>query len=476
MANFDGVRSVHVTGIGGTAMGTFAALLKAAGYGVRGSDQNVYPPMSDKLREWGIPYVEGYAAANLEPRPDLVVIGNAIRASNPEATAAREQGFNQASFPETLGALFLAQRHSVVVAGTHGKTTTSTLIAHTLQHAGRDPSYLIGGVPQGGGDPCRLGRGPHFVVEGDEYDTVYWDKVPKFVHYRPRTAVLTSVEFDHADIYADLAAVEAAFARLVALLPTDGFLVFAANQPRVRALCARAACELLSYGAGQALQAVDPREDASGLRFTVKLGGRALGAVQVALSGDHGVENALAAFGVCHRLGLSVDEIAAGFQSFAGVRRRMEVRGEVGGVVVLDDFAHHPTAVRVTIAGALRRYAGRRLWALFEPRSASSARRVFQDDYARAFDGAARVLISTSGRKGQLAPELSLDEDALASAIQARGVPAHHLDGVDAMVAAVLDEVQPGDVLLCMSNGAFGGIHQKLLDGLAQRDRAKPTA
>lgn len=476
MARYDDVDTIHITGIGGTAMGTFAALLKSAGYQVRGSDQNVYPPMSDKLREWGIPYVEGYAPTNLDPLPDLVVIGNAIRAGNSEATRARDEGLNQASFPETLGALFLDQRHSVVVAGTHGKTTTSTLIAHTLQHAGRDPSFLIGGVPQGGGEPFRLGQGAHFVVEGDEYDTVYWDKVPKFVHYRPRTAVLTSVEFDHADIYPDLAAVEAAFARLVALVPADGTLVYAGAHPAVRALIGPCRGATVSYGEDCACAAHDVEEDRVGLQFHVSWQGVDQGPVRVALSGPHGVENTLACYAVCRGLGLEHRDIAHGLANVPGVRRRLEVRGEAAHVMVLDDFAHHPTAVRVTLEGARRRYAGRRLWALFEPRSASSARRVFQDDYARAFDNADRVLISTSGRKGQLAPELSLDEDALAQAIAARGVQARHIAGIDAMVTVVLDEVQPGDVVLCMSNGAFGGIHQMLLDGLTQRASTKPSA
>ncbi len=469
MASFDGICTVHLVGIGGTAMGTFAALLRARGFEVRGSDQNVYPPMSEKLRDWGIPYVEGYAAANLDPEPDLVVVGNAIRADNPEAAAARERGLNQASFPETLGALFLSERHSVVVAGTHGKTTTSSLIAHTLEHAGREPSYLIGGVPQQGGDSFRLGSGEHFVIEGDEYDTVYWDKVPKFVHYRPRTAVLTSVEFDHADIYPDFAAVQAAFARLMALLPDDGTLFFAGAHPSVRALAEQTASEIVGYGAGQALTASAIDEDLQGLSLEIVQGGHPQGRVRVALSGRHGVENALAAYGVCRRLGLGHDEVAAGFAAFAGVRRRLELRGEVDGIIVIDDFAHHPTAVRVTLEGARQRFVGRRLWALFEPRSATAARRVFQDAFAEAFDAADQVVIATSGRKGQLAAEDSLDEAALSAAIQVRGVAARHLPDVEAIVAAVVAEARPGDVLLCMSNGAFGGVHEKLLSALSAR-------
>jgi len=468
MPSFDNIRSVHVVGIGGTAMGTFAALLRASGYQVRGSDQNVYPPMSDKLREWGIPFCEGYAAENLDPPVDLVVVGNVIRADNPEARRAREQGLNQASFPEALGALFLAERHSVVVTGTHGKTTTSSLIAHVLEAAGRDPSYLIGGVPQDGRESFRLGAGPHFVLEGDEYDTVYWDKVPKFIYYQPRTAVITSVEFDHADIYPDLAAIERAFRDFVALIPEDGTLFFAGRHAGVRAIAADARGDAIAYGEDQALSARAVREDEAGLNFEVALGGHALGSLEVNLSGAHGVENALAAYGVCHRLGLDHASIAAGMSSFGGVRRRLEVRGEAAGVTVIDDFAHHPTAVRVTLEGARQRFAGR-LWALFEPRSATAARRVFQDAFAAAFDAADQVIIARSGRKGQLSPEESLDERALAEAVTARGVAARHLDDVDAIVAAVSAEARSGDTVICMSNGAFGGVHDKLLAALRAR-------
>jgi len=479
MTRFDQVSSIYLVGIGGTAMGSFAGLLRAAGYAVRGSDENVYPPMSDQLQTWGISYAQGYRAENLDPVADLVVVGNVIKATNPEAARARSEGLNQASFPEALGALFLEQRHSVVVAGTHGKTTTSTLIAHTLRAAGRDPSYLIGGVPQDGGESFRLGAGTHFVVEGDEYDTVYWDKVPKFIYYRPRTAVITSVEFDHADIYADLAAVERAFERLVALVPEDGLLVCAAHHDRVAAVAARARCRVRTYGPGQQLTATDVAEDAAGLRLTVCDGDRPLGPVQVALSGGHGVENALAAYAVCQHLGLDHAAIAHGFAAFGGVKRRLEVRGSARGVTVVDDFAHHPTAVRVTLAGARQRFAGRRLWALFEPRSATSARRVFQDDFVLAFDAADQVIIARSGRKGQLAADQSLDESALTTAIAARGKPARYYESVDAIVAAVVAEARPDDVVICMSNGAFGGIHQKLLAALAvasddQRSQ-KPT-
>ncbi|MBN2361078.1 MAG: UDP-N-acetylmuramate:L-alanyl-gamma-D-glutamyl-meso-diaminopimelate ligase [Deltaproteobacteria bacterium] len=471
MARFDQISTVYLVGIGGTAMGSFAGLLRGAGYAVRGSDENVYPPMSDQLTAWGIPYAQGYRAENLDPVADLIVVGNVIRASNPEAERARRDGLNQASFPETLGALFLAQRHSVVVAGTHGKTTTATLIAHTLRAAGRDPSYLIGGVPQDGGESFRLGGGPHFVVEGDEYDTVYWDKVPKFVHYRPRTAVITSVEYDHADIYPDLAAVERAFERLVALIPDDGLLVCAGDHERVRAVAAGARCQVRRYGSGQPLTAADAVEDESGLRLAVRDGGRSPGTLQVALSGPHGVENALAAYAVCRHLGLDHAAIARGFAEFGGVKRRLEVRGTVGGVTVVDDFAHHPTAVRVTLEGARRRFAGRRLWALFEPRSATSARRVFQEAYALAFDAADQVIVARSGRRGQLAAGESLDERALAAAIVARGKPARHLDSVDEIAAVVVAEARPGDVIICMSNGAFGGIHQKLLTALTGPSR-----
>ncbi len=481
---------IHLIGVAGTGMGAFAGLLKQAGYDVGGSDENVYPPMSDKLAEWGIAVRTPYAAANLEPAPDLVVVGNVVKKDNPEAVAMRERNLEHASFPETLGRLFLADRHSVVVAGTHGKTTTSTLIAHVLLKTKRDPGFLVGGIPLspdgGGSESFRLGapgaRSP-FVVEGDEYDTAYFDKGPKFLHYRPRTLLCTSLEYDHADIYPSVDAIIARFAELLSLVPADGHIVLCAEERNLMKARAQASVKarVTTYGAGGSYDAHDVVEDERGLRFVVSFGAHTTGVVSamggdegevfVPLSGRHNLLNALGAYAVLAGLGLTHDEIALGFESFPGVKRRMEVRGEADGCIVVDDFAHHPTAVRTTLEGARQRYAGRPLWALFEPRSATSCRKIFQDDYARAFDAADRVLLAPPGR--QLDPSVALDVPKLAADVGVRGRPATACASLDELLRHVVKEAPRGAVLLCMSNGGFGGIHDKLIGALAERARSR---
>lgn len=473
-------RSFHLIGIAGTGMGAFAGLLKQAGYEVRGSDENVYPPMSDKLAEWGIEVRTPYAPENLDPPCDLVVVGNVIRKDNVEATAMRERGLPHASFPATLSDLFLKHRHSVVVAGTHGKTTTSSLIAHTLIEAGRDPGFLIGGVLQGYGESFRVGHNDPecpFVVEGDEYDTAYFDKGPKFLHYRPRSLLATSLEFDHADIYDDVEQIKTRFSQLFELVPEKGHLVcYAGDRHLIEALRRTdIGARVETYGEGDADFTFEGlREDAAGITFTALYHGRRTGELFVPLSGQHGAKNALGAYALLRGLGLSHEEIARGYATFAGVKRRLEVVGEADGVLVLDDFAHHPTAVATTLEGARARYYGRPLWALFEPRSATSCRKVFQGAYAQAFDAADRVLLAPTGRS--LAPEEALDVAQLADDVSARGIPALAPGSIEAMVEVARREALPGTVLLCMSNGAFGGIHQKLLDALSKRTRVTEDA
>jgi UDP-N-acetylmuramate: L-alanyl-gamma-D-glutamyl-meso-diaminopimelate ligase len=470
MSQTDGMTSFHLMGIAGTGMGAFAGLLKQAGHDVRGSDQGVYPPMSHKLRDWAIDVNTPYAAENLEPPVDMVVVGNVIRRDNVEAVAMRDAGLEHASFPETLGRLFLAERHSVVVAGTHGKTTTSTLLAHTLLHAKKEPGFLLGGIPVGLEESFRVGAndGP-FVVEGDEYDTAYFDKGPKFLHYKPRSLLATSLEFDHADIYDSVDQIRGRFEQLFGIVPEDGHLVVLAGAPHLDEALATAAPKARTerYGPGGDWTAEGVREDERGVHFAVHHRGESKGEVFVPLSGDHGVLNALGAYAILSGMGLAHDEVAAGFAAFQSVKRRMEVRGEADGVVVVDDFAHHPTAVATTLEGARRRYGDRELWALFEPRSATSCRKIFQDDYARAFDHADRVLLAPPGR--QLDPAEALDVPKLAHDVSARGTPAAAFDDVAKMVATAREEAKPGAVLLCMSNGAFGGIHEELLNALEGR-------
>ncbi len=468
------VRRIHLVGVAGTGMGSFAGMLQAAGYEVTGSDENVYPPMSDMLKAWGIRTFTPYAAANLdEARPDLVIIGNVIRRVNPEAAAVRERNLPQMSFPAALGSFFLRERHSVVVAGTHGKTTTSSLMGHVLTSAGRDPSFLVGGVTQNYAGNFRVGRGPHFVVEGDEYDTAYFDKGPKFLHYQPRTVILTSIEFDHADIYRDLAHYESSFERLVKLLPADGLIAVSAAYPRAVSLARAGAARVVTYAGAEGASAdyVPARLSfgPDGARFVVLERGEPLGEVLLPLSGAHNVENALGVFAAARSLGLSFAEVRQGFATFQGVKRRQEVRAEIGGVLVIDDFAHHPTAVRETIAAIRHRYSNRPLWAVFEPRSNTSRRNIHQHEYARSFTGAAKVSIKVPEKHDKVPSGEELDVERLVSDLRAEGIEADCEKDVGALVRHVAGKARRGDVVLVMSNGSFGGFIEKLLAELRSR-------
>ena len=474
----DSIQHVHFVAICGTGMGSLAGLLHARGLRVTGSDEGLYPPMSTALAEWGIPVVEGFRAENVtEDPPDLVVIGNAVRADNPEARCALDEGFNVSSFPDALHDLAIAGRHSVVVAGTHGKTTTTALVGQVLQETGRDPSLLVGGYSHDFGGSFREGAGEHFVVEGDEYDTVFFDKTPKFLHYGARTAIITSVEFDHADIYRDLDHVKQAFRQLVAGMPADGALVAAVGSDGVRDVVSDAPCRVIGYGLDDSGDpdwiARDVRVDGEGTSFVATHRDGTRAEVTVPLFGRFNAENAMAALATAEVLGVPPAEAAAALARFQGVKRRQEVRGEVGGVLVLDDFAHHPTAVRGTVEAVRDRYAGRRIIAVFEPRTNTSRRAVFQQQYAAAFDGAHRVVVaeppggplySATGDVGEtFSPEQLLGD------LRDRGVDAVQPGDVDAIVAHLAETCEAGDVVLVMSNGGFGNIWELLLEAFEQR-------
>src|SRR5574341_141291 len=453
-------------------MGSFAGMLKAAGYEVTGSDENVYPPMSTQLERWGIGVMTPYAGQNLDrARPDLVVVGTVVRAVNPEAAAMRERGLPHVSFPQALGERFIAPRHGVVVAGTHGKTTTAAMFGALLHHAGRDPSFLVGGVTRDFDSNFRLGAGPHFVVEGDEYDTAYFDKGPKFLHYRPRTAVFTSCELDHADIYRDEPHYESAFERFVELLPGDGFLAACWRYASVRRIAARAACRIETYGVGLPDVDWEARELSlapDGARFRLTRRGERLADVHLPVGGAQNVENALGVAAAATALGLSPGEIAAGLAAFRGVKRRQEGRGTAGGVVVVDDFAHHPRAVKETLAAVRGRFPEGRILAAFEPRSNTSRRNLHQRDYAaRETWGPAAEVFILEPAPTQSVPEAErLDVGAVVDGIARAGLPARAFADVEGMVPAIAASARPGDVVVAMSNGAFGGIWGKLLDAL----------
>lgn len=467
---------VHLIAICGTGMGSLAVLLKTLGHRVTGSDQYIYPPMSTQLHDWDIPLLEGFKAVHLQPRPDLVVVGNAVSRGNPEAAAAERAGVPVMSFPQALAHFLIAERHAVVVAGTHGKSTTTALIAWLLDHAGCGPGFFVGAVMRNFTTPIRLGAGTHVVVEGDEYDSAYFDKGPKFLHYRPRTAVLTALEFDHADIYRDLAHVRSAFARFVHLLPAEGCLMACADDPGVRSLCAEEtiAGSVQTYGveAGADWQATEWAVDEGGTVMEVHHGGKRFGRFVTTLFGRHNVGNALAAIAVAHRLGVPRERIASGLASFAGLKRRCEVRGEVGGVTVIDDFAHHPTAVGVTLEGLRQAYPGARLWAVFEPRTATTRRKVFQEAYVDALGCADRVVIAEVYRRDELADDERLSEEGLVRALRARRVPAWFFPDTAAIIEQVCGEVRTGDVVAIMSNGGFDNIHDRLLTALRQKTEA----
>ncbi len=463
------IRTIHLMAICGTGMGSFAGLLHGEGFQVSGSDSGIYPPMSDQLARQGIPVMDGYRRANLDHRPDLVVVGNAITRVNPEAQALLATDLDYTSFPEALHALYLSRRHPVVVTGTHGKTTTTAVLAWCLLHAGRDPGFLVGGVMKNLGSSFRGGaEGAPFVIEGDEYDTAFFEKTPKFLHYGPRTAILTSVEFDHADIYDSLEVIERAFADMVALLPADGLLVVRPDGKAVDRVLAASPppCPCIEYGPlgrwrGEILSVGE-----DGMHFRVLDGDREQVRSRCVLVGDHNLENLVAVCAVLLHLGLTPGEIDAGLSSFEGIRRRQELFATVGGVALLDDFAHHPTAVRETLAGTRLRFGERRLWAVFEPRTNTTRRNVFQREYAEAFGDADRVLLAPVDDPQKVPEGERMDVDQLAADI---GDGARALPSVDAIVDTLAREAEPGDAVLLMSNGAFGGIYGRLPAALADR-------
>ena len=468
-------RSVHLIGVCGTGMGSLAGLLREQGHAVRGSDQDVYPPISTMLESMGIPILKGYRPENLDPAPDLVVVGNVVGKRNPEVVALLERGLPFRSMPEALGDLFLAARHPVVVAGTHGKTTTAALMAHVLTAAGRDPSYLVGGVLVGSERSFRLGTGPHFVVEGDEYETSFFDKGPKFLHYRPRTAILTSVEYDHAEMFPSIDAVEEAFLRFVAIVPPEGTLVACCDDPRASRIAREARSRLVLYGIRSGdLRGRIVETGPQGMTFEAEgppTDGRAPRRFATPMTGSHNLLNGLGVIAAARTLGLRDEEIAIGLATFRGVHRRQEVVGEAGGVAVLDDFAHHPTAVRETIAATRARFPGRRLWAVFEPRTNTTRRSVFQQEYALAFDGADRSVVASVDHPEKAPEGNRFDVERLVSDLRARGLDARHIPQVESIVACLATEAAAGDVVLVMSNGAFGGIHRRLLEALSKRER-----
>jgi len=467
----------HLIGIGGTAMASLAGLLKAAGHEVTGSDENVYPPMSTGLQQMGIEYNQGYKPENLSPKPDIVVVGNVISRGNPELEAVLIQKLRYTSAAATIKEEFIWGHHSLAVAGTHGKTTTTSLLAWALESAGLNPSFLIGGVAENFGTSYRLTDSKYFVIEADEYDTAYFDKGPKMWHYLPDTAIVNNIEFDHADIYRDEEAYKFAFARFINLIPENGVLVAGWDSPIVRQLAPKSFAPVESFAysdmtlppAGQPhwqARAVEFSE--SGTTFRAFRAGDEWGRVETPLAGAFNVRNVLSVIAAAESIKADRDGVRQGLRTFTSVKRRMEVRGEIRGVAVIDDFAHHPTAVRETIDAIRQKYAGRRIVAIFEPRSYTAQLREFQNDYVKAFSSADEIIFSSLFHPERYTAETAINIPEMVAAWESSGKKAKHLEDADAIVKDLTPRLKERDVVLIMSNGGFGGIHQKLLDALAK--------
>ena len=470
------VKRVYLIGIAGTAMASLAGMLQQRGYEVSGSDEHVYPPMSTYLESLRIPVLEGYTKEHLETfRPDLVVIGNAAAKTQAEAAATVEMDLPYTSMPEAIYSLFIKGKHSIVITGTHGKTTTTSLMAWLLEAAGRDPSFVVGGIPVNFGHNFKLGKGPDFVIEGDEYNTAFFDKGPKFLHYRANTLVLNNIEFDHADIYADLGAIIDAFRKAVEQVPPGDVIVANGDDPNVTGLRASAKSRWLTFGLDRKhdIFATDIEFAPQTTSFTAWWEGKEWFRFKSTLSGRHNVVNALADIAVARLRGVKGEEIQKGLETFKGIKRRMEVRGVERGITVIDDFAHHPTAIATTLDGARKRYPGSRLWALFEPRSISSSRKEFEPGYIDAFHEADRVVIGPIYHKQRYAERYGLDHmmsvPTIIERLNADGIETEQIDDFDKIADRIAADGRENDVVLVMSSGAFGGVHEKILAKLANR-------
>jgi UDP-N-acetylmuramate: L-alanyl-gamma-D-glutamyl-meso-diaminopimelate ligase len=454
------IRHIHFLGICGTAMGAVAAAMRAQGFTVTGSDERVYPPMSTFLEEQGITLTEGYKAENLPAAADLIVVGNAISRGNPELEAVLNRKLYYLSLPETLKQFFLRGKHNLVVTGTHGKTTTTSMLAWILQHAGLAPAFMIGGIARNLGKGASLHESRYVVLEGDEYDTAFFDKRSKFHHYLPELVVVNNLEFDHADIFKDLDEIKLSFRRLLNIVPSEGMVLINGDDENCIDVARECRAQLVEVGfsPNAARQIRDLQYGESGSSFTL-LDTR----FELAMSGEFNVRNAAMAISAAHFYGVSLDEIQKAVAAFSGIKRRQEVRGEVRGITVIDDFGHHPTAIAQTLRGMRHQYPGRRLWALFEPRSNTTRRAVFQQSLPEALGEADAVILAQVARLEQLPEQDRLNPQKVVDDIAARGKQAFHEPGVDEIIARLRPLAQERDVVVIFSNGGFDGIHKRLL-------------
>jgi UDP-N-acetylmuramate: L-alanyl-gamma-D-glutamyl-meso-diaminopimelate ligase len=461
----------HFSGIGGAAMAPLAGMLAESGHRVTGSDAGVYPPASTLLESLGIRWTNGFDAANLDPAPDIVVIGNALSRGNPEVEYVLDRKIPFRSLPQTIEEFFLPGRDSLVVTGTHGKTTTTSMLSWILHHAGRRPNFLIGGVAENFGRSFGLGGGAEFVLEGDEYDSAFFDKAPKFLHYHPDEVIITSLEFDHADIYENLAAIELQFRRMVNLVPRSGRIVAWGESETVSGVVQKAFCPVETFGFSPDVDwlAGDVEFTEGETRFRVSHQGGEVARVRMLLAGRHNVLNALSAIAIAHGRGVSGTAIEDAMMTFRGVLRRLEVKGEAAGVLVVDDFAHHPTAIRVTIDAARNRWPGRHIWAVFEPRSNTMRRKVFEASLASSLSTADAAILGAVNRASLLGDEERLSPEGVLQAVRAAGRIAEAFDSAEEIAEYLVGETRPGDLVLVMSNGSFDGLCGKLLGKLQER-------
>ncbi len=459
------INSIHIIGVAGTGMGSLAAMLKSRGYDVRGSDAMAYPPMSTWLEDQGIEIMLGYKESNLDWNPDLVIVGNVCRREYADAVAMRERGFPYLSFPEALQHFFMSGKRNLVITGTHGKTTTTAMLSWILEHAGRDPSFMVGGITGNFKSNYQLKDGESFVVEGDEYDTAYFDKVPKFWHYAPFRATINNLEFDHADIYADVSEIEDVFVKLVAMIPAEGSLWVNGDDPRALSVSENAPCPRRTFGFGESndLRATNVQLGAMTSADFV-LNGESIGRFEIPTIGEFNLRNLLGATAIALDEGLTPAQIMAAAREFVPVKKRQEFKGEANGVLVYDDFAHHPTAVEHTMQAFRKQFPDRKIWAIFEAKSNTSRRKIFQHEYPKGLSIGDEVILSKPWRKDEgLPPEELLDIDELRAEIESMGPPTKLIPDVETIVEYVAEHAKPGDVVLGLSGSAFGGLHDKLL-------------
>ncbi|PYJ17145.1 MAG: UDP-N-acetylmuramate:L-alanyl-gamma-D-glutamyl-meso-diaminopimelate ligase [Verrucomicrobia bacterium] len=458
-------QSFHFLGICGTAMGSVAAALQERGFKVTGSDENVYPPMSIFLEKKGIALKEGYRAENIPADADVVVIGNAIKRGNSEVEVVLSRKLRYLSLPEVLQNYFLRGRHNLVVTGTHGKTTTTALLAWIMEKAGRKPGYLIGGLPKNLGQGARLNDSKYFVIEGDEYDSAFFDKRSKFLHYLPELLIVNNIEFDHADIFNDLDEIKLSFRRLLNIVPQNGMVLVNGDDPRCVEVARDCLAQMIEVGFSKncAQRIRDVTYSAGGSRF--KLGE---GTFEIPLIGEFNVRNAAMAAIAARFYDVSKTKIDNAFKSFSGIARRQEVRGEARGVKVIDDFGHHPTAIAHTLQALRHRYRGHRLWAVFEPRSNTTRRAVFQQQLPDALKLADGVFIAQVAKLEQIPEEERLNPEAVVAAIAKAGPPAFYEQNADAIVDRIVPMLRPKDIVAVFSNGGFDNIHEKLLERLKE--------